>query len=85
MINLYKNLPTLDLHGENSEVSKVLINDFILDCLKMKKYKLIIIHRVGKKILQKTTKDVLSKNKYVLEFKLDNFNSGQTIVLLKKQ
>ena len=85
MINLYKNLPTLDLHGENSEISKVLINDFILDCLKMKKYKLIIIHGVGKKILQKTTKEVLSKNRNVLEFKLDNFNSGQTLVLLKKQ
>lgn len=85
MINVYKNLPTLDLHGEYGDVSRVLIDDFIKDCLRMKKYKLIIIHGVGQKILQKVTKDTLSKNKYVEDFKLDNFNSGQTIVLLKKQ
>lgn len=85
MINLYKNLPTLDLHGEVGEVSRVLINDFIGDCLKMKKYRLVIIHGVGEKILQKVTKETLSKNKYVEDFKLDNFNSGQTLVLLKKQ
>ena len=85
MINLYKNLPTLDLHGETGEISRVLINDFIEDSLKMKKYKLIIIHGVGEKVLQKITKETLSKNKYVEEFKLDNFNTGQTLVLLKKQ
>ena len=85
MINLYKNLPTLDLHGETGEISRVLINDFIRDSLKMKKYKLIIIHGVGEKILQKVTKETLSKNKHVEEFKLDNFNDGQTLVLLKKQ
>lgn len=85
MINLYKNLPTLDLHGEVGEVSRILINDFIDDSIKMKKNKIIIIHGVGKKVLQKVTRETLSKNKYVEDFKIDNFNAGQTIVLLKKQ
>ena len=83
MIDLYKNLNTLDLHGETSDVSKVLINEFIEDNYKMKNKKILIIHGVGTKKLLKTTQEVLSKNKYVESYKIDNFNSGQTIVTLK--
>lgn len=85
MLNLYKNLNSLDLHGESSEISKVLIKDFIEDNYKMKKEKVIIIHGVGTKKLLKTTQEVLSKNKYVESYKLDNFNLGQTIVTLKSK
>lgn len=83
MINLYKNLNTLDLHGESVDISKVLINDFIEDNYKMKKEKIIIIHGVGTKKLLKATQEVLSKNKLVEDYKIDNFNLGQTIVTLK--
>ena len=83
MINLYKNLNSLDLHGEPSDISKVLIEDFIEDNYKMKNEKVIIIHGVGTKKLLKTTQEVLSKNKYVDSYKIDNFNLGQTIVTLK--
>ena len=85
MINLYKNLNSLDLHGESSEISKVLINDFIKDNYKMKKEKVIIIHGIGTQKLLRTTQEVLSKNKYVEAYKLDNFNLGQTIVTLKSK
>lgn len=85
MINIYKNLNTLDLHGETTEVSKVLINEFIDDNIKMKNTKIIIIHGVGTRKLLKTTQEVLSKNKYVEDYKLDNFNTGQTIVTLKSR
>ncbi len=85
MINLYKNLNSLDLHGETSEISKVLINEFIEDNYKMKQEKVIIIHGVGTKKLLKTTQEVLKNNKYVDTFKLDNFNLGQTIVVLKSK
>ena len=74
MIDLYKNLPTLDLHGENREISTVLINDFIEDNYKMKNKKVIIIHGLGTKILLKNTQEVLKKNKYVESYKIDNFN-----------
>ena len=83
MINLYKNLPTLDLHGETRDIAKVLINEFIEDNYKMKNNKLIIIHGVGTKTLLKETQNTLKNNKYVLEYKIDNFNTGQTIVTLK--
>lgn len=85
MINLYKNLNTLDLHGESIDISKVLINEFIEDNYKMKKEKIIIIHGVGTKKLLKATQEVLSKNKLVEEYKIDNFNLGQTIVTLKSR
>jgi dsDNA-specific endonuclease/ATPase MutS2 len=85
MINLYKNLNSLDLHGESSEIAKVLIKDFIEDNYRMKKEKVIIIHGVGTKKLLKTTQEILSKNKYVETYKLDNFNLGQTIVTLKSK
>lgn len=85
MINLYKNLNTLDLHGETVEISKVLIKDFIYDNYQMKQKKVLIIHGVGTKKLLKTTQEVLSKNKYVENYKIDNFNLGQTIVSLKSR
>lgn len=85
MIDLYKNLPTLDLHGENREISTVLINDFIEDNYKMKNKKVIIIHGLGTKILLKNTQEVLKKNKYVESYKIDNFNAGQTIVEIRSR
>lgn len=83
MINLYKNLPTLDLHGETKDIAKILINEFIEDNFKMKNKKVIIIHGVGTKTLLKETQNTLKNNKYVLEYKIDNFNTGQTIVNIK--
>ena len=83
MIKLYSNLNTLDLHGESSDIAKVLINDFIEDNYKMKNKKIVIIHGLGTKKLLHTTQEVLKENSYVEEFKIDNFNSGQTIVILK--
>ena len=85
MIELYKNLPTLDLHGENKEISTVLINEFIEDNYKMRNKKVIIIHGYGTKILLKNTQEVLKKNRYVENYKLDNFNSGQTIVEIRSR
>ena len=83
MIKLYNQLNTLDLHGESSDIAKVLINEFIEDNYKMKTKEIIIIHGLGTKKLLHTTQEVLKNNKYVDEYKLDNFNLGQTIVKLK--
>ena len=77
------NTPTLDLHGEVRDIARVLINDFIYDNYKLHKKEVIIIHGIGKNILLKETKEVLKNNKYVEEYKQDNFNSGETIVILK--
>ena len=52
MLNLYNNLPSIDLHGLDRDYSRILINDFIRDNYKMKNYKVIIIHGNGTGILK---------------------------------
>lgn len=84
MIQLYSNLPTLDLHGVDREYARILINDFIFDNYRAKNDKIIIVHGNGSGIIKKATQETLKKNKYVLQYKIDNFNVGETIVRLKK-
>lgn len=84
MITLYKNLPTIDLHGYDRDYVRIVINDFISDNYIMKNEKVVIIHGIGSGVLRKTAHEVLKKNNKVLDYKLDNFNSGETIVILKK-
>lgn len=83
MMTLYSNLPSLDLHGLDRDYARILINDFILDNYKLKNRKVIIVHGIGTGIIRKTTMETLKNNKYVATYKLDNFNSGTTIVELK--
>lgn len=82
---LYNYLPTLDLHGMDRDYARILINEFISDNYLMKNQKVVIVHGNGMGIVRKTTQEVLRKNKYVQEFKIDNFNSGATIVTIKKK
>ncbi len=84
MIDLYHNLPHLDLHGYDRDYARIAINDFISDNIKMKNQKIVIIHGRGSGILKKTTQNTLKSNKFVDEYKIDNFNDGQTVVKLKK-
>lgn len=85
MIQLYNNLPTLDLHGIDRDYARILINDFINDNYNIKNYRVIIVHGVGAGIIRKTTQEILKRNKHVENYKIDNFNEGQTIVDIKKQ
>ena len=80
---LYSHLPTLDLHGMDREYASILINDFIADNYQMKEEKVIIIHGIGSGILKKATQDTLKKNPFVDSYKIDNFNVGMTVVMLK--
>jgi len=76
-------LPTIDLHGEIIDSARVLVNDFINDNIKLKNYKIIIIHGKGSYILRDFIHDYLKKDKRVSNYYLD-INTGQTIVELKK-
>lgn len=78
-------MPSLDLHGEQSVFVNVLVNDFVLDNYKMKKEIITIIHGKSTNILTKEVHKVLSKNKYVKKYTLNNWNLGETIVYLKRQ
>lgn len=77
------NLPKLDLHGFDVMTSYVCINDFIRDNYKLKNKFVIIIHGVGTGKIRNATREALLKNKYVVKFKIDNFNHGCTIVQIK--
>lgn len=77
------NLPTLDLHGFDRETAIVAISDFIRDNIKLKNSVVVIVHGVGSGVIRKCTHDYLRKNKNVLEFKVNYFNEGATIVALK--
>ncbi len=80
---LYSNLPTLDLHGYDRDYARILILEFLEDQHKMKNKRIIIVHGIGTGILRKMTQNTLKKHPYVLEYKIDNFNDGMTVVTLK--
>ena len=81
---LYNNCPTIDLHGLDREYAEILINEFIEDNYKLQNKIVTIVHGNGLGILKKATQETLRKNKLVANYKIDNFNSGMTIVELKK-
>lgn len=83
MVQLYKYLPTLDLHGYDRDYARIMINDFIEEQYKLKNKKVIIIHGNGTGILKKVTQETLKRNNKVESYKIDNFNVGMTIVLIK--
>ena len=77
-------LPTLDLHGEIRDSARVLVKEFIEDNYKLKNYKILIIHGVGKGIIKDEVYKCLKLNKYVDTYHLNMFNAGCTIIYLKK-
>lgn len=76
-------LPTIDLHGLDRETARVYINDFIKDNQKLKNEFISIVHGNGSGILKSMTRETLSKNKDVIEFKSYYYNRGMTIVKIK--
>lgn len=75
--------PSLDLHGMDREITKILVDDFINDNHKLKIDTVIIIHGKGQGILRKTVHETLKKNKLVEKYYLDYFNDGCTVVSIK--
>ena len=80
---IYKNLPTMDLHGEDRISAVLKTKEFINDNLKLKNKLIIIIHGVGRGILKEEIHKYLKHNKNVISFKIDIFNKGMTIIELK--
>ena len=77
------NLPSIDLHGLDREMSLLEVRDFINDNIKLKNEYIVIIHGIGKKILLNTVRDELTKNKLVVNYQTNYFNMGATVVKLK--
>ena len=77
------NLPTIDLHGESCDSTNFLINDFINDNIKLKNYRIVLIHGKGSYKLKNYIHEYLKKDSRIDSYYLD-INTGQTIVELKK-
>lgn len=75
--------PRLDLHGEEVAVIYSLVTEFINDNFTMNNKEIVIIHGKSTNILTKEVHNILKKNRKVLKFQLNNWNVGETIVLLK--
>lgn len=81
---LYHNLKELDLHGLNRYEAAIALEGFILEQYKLGTKYISIIHGKTSGIIKKTTYIILKKNKHVKDFKINLFNSGQTIAELQK-
>ena len=75
--------PKIDLHGFDRDSARMATNDFVLENVMLGNETIVIIHGIGTGIVKKEVHETLRTNKYVLEYKTDNFNSGCTIVKLK--
>lgn len=78
-------MASLDLHGETRETARILVDEFISDNVKMRNYKLVIIHGIGTGILKKEVHEFLKHDKRVEKFYIDFFNIGCTIVEIKEK
>jgi len=80
---LFKELPTIDLHGNDRYQAVILTKEFINDNIKQKNKLITIVHGKGNYILKTEVHKMLKTNKNVKEYRLNIFNDGQTIVELK--
>ena len=78
------NLPSLDLHGEYSFSSEVLVKEFINDQISLHNKKVCIIHGIGEGILRKTVHEILKNDKRIKSYYIDFLNQGCTIVEIQE-
>lgn len=76
-------LPSIDLHGYDRVNTKIKTEEFINDSVKLKNKKIVIIHGKGAGIVKDEVYRCLRNNKNVIDYKLDGFNTGITVINLK--
>ncbi|MCI8347727.1 MAG: Smr/MutS family protein [Bacilli bacterium] len=76
------NIPALDLHGESKDIARILVRDFIWEHFQLQTKKIVVIHGIGEGILKKAVHEELKINKLVKNYKLNNFNIGETVIEL---
>ena len=77
------NCPQLDLHGFDRTGAVAMIKMFIDENLKIDNKKIIIVHGKGSGILKNATHEYLKFDRRVQSYKINIFNDGETIVILK--
>lgn len=76
-------LPKLDIHGYDRDTARIAIDDYVKENLKQKIEIFTIVHGSGSGILRTITQETLKRNKQVIEYKLNNYNNGCTMVRIK--
>ena len=77
------NAPHLDLHGCERTGARAMIKMFIDENIRVDIKKIVIVHGKGSGVLKSTTHEYLKSDKRVSEYKTNNYNDGETIVILK--
>lgn len=75
--------PSVDLHGLTGLEAMIKTKEFINDSLKLRNYDIIIIHGKGSGVVKNSVHEYLKSDKRVIEYKIDNFNDGITVVKLE--
>lgn len=75
--------PSVDLHGLTGMEARIKTNEFINDSLKLGNYDIIIIHGKGTGVVRTSVHEYLKSDRRVIDYKLDNFNDGVTVVKLE--
>lgn len=77
------NAPSLDIHGFDRYGGVAMIKNFIDNESRIGIKKQIVVHGKGEGILRQATHEYLKTDRRVLEYKLNIFNDGETIIILK--
>ena len=75
-------LPTLDLHGESSDIARVLIESFIKENIKLKQEFIAFVHGKGTGALRNGIHNYLKRLKYVKSYRLGAFGEGDAGVTI---
>ena len=75
--------PVLNVHGETTLTVGFFLEDFIRDNVKLGNEYIGVIHGKSSNILKNKIHELLKRNKYVVSFHLDMWNTGMTIIKLK--
>ena len=75
--------PKIDVHGETYDSVSLILSQFIDDNHKLGNNYIRIIHGKGEGILKNRIHELLKINRKVENFYLNNWNIGETIIVLK--
>ena len=75
--------PRIDVHGETYDSVSLYVTQFIDDNYKLGNKYIAIIHGKGEGILKNRIHELLKINNKVEDFYLNNWNIGETIIVLK--
>lgn len=75
--------PKIDVHGETYDSVSLILSQFIDDNYKLGNKYIRIVHGKGEGVLKNRIHELLKTNKKVEDYYLNNWNIGETIIVLK--